>query len=176
MTGDFKNRDVTTKPLNKKEKKFLYETRKSDVVWLTDPWIYRLIHPVIREANKRTGWNYQWDFSENNQFTIYNKGQYYGWHSDGWVHPYNSPEDPGKHGKIRKLSSTILLNDASEFKGGEFEFDYRNTVEESKHKVTELTEAGDMIIFPSYIWHRVNPVKSGTRYSLVSWHLGWPFK
>jgi hypothetical protein len=26
------------------------------------------------------------------------------------------------------------------------------------------------------VWHRVCPVKKGSRYSLVIWNLGWPFK
>ena len=32
------------------------------------------------------------------------------------------------------------------------------------------------IFFPSFLMHRVTPVKQGTRYSLVSWFLGPPFK
>jgi predicted 2-oxoglutarate/Fe(II)-dependent dioxygenase YbiX len=26
------------------------------------------------------------------------------------------------------------------------------------------------------VWHRVQPVTKGTRYSLVVWNLGYPFK
>jgi len=26
------------------------------------------------------------------------------------------------------------------------------------------------------VWHRVKPVTAGTRYSLVVWHLGKPFR
>ena len=29
---------------------------------------------------------------------------------------------------------------------------------------------------PGFVWHRVCPVKKGSRYSLVIWNLGWPFK
>ena len=29
---------------------------------------------------------------------------------------------------------------------------------------------------PSFVWHRVCPVKSGERNSLVIWNLGYPFK
>jgi len=31
-------------------------------------------------------------------------------------------------------------------------------------------------VFPGFVWHRVCPVKKGSRYSLVIWNLGWPFK
>jgi len=30
-------------------------------------------------------------------------------------------------------------------------------------------------VFPSFMWHRVNKVTKGVRYSLVSWILGYPF-
>lgn len=35
---------------------------------------------------------------------------------------------------------------------------------------------GSVIIFPSYVWHRVKPVTRGKRYSLVVWNLGHPFR
>ena len=35
---------------------------------------------------------------------------------------------------------------------------------------------GTMIVFPSYMWHRVRPVTSGVRKSLVLWIQGPPFK
>ena len=49
----------------------------------------------------------------------------------------------------------------------------RNT---SKRLVTEIRPRGSIIVFPSFVWHRVTPVTKGTRYSLVVWSLGYPFK
>ena len=89
-------------------------------------------------------------------------------------------EGPEK-GKIRKLSMTCQLTDGSEYKGGELEFDFRNydphMRDESKHRIQckEILPKGSIIVFPSFVWHRVKPVTSGTRYSLVVWNLGWPF-
>ena len=86
------------------------------------------------------------------------------------------------HGRIRKLSMTCQLTDGSEYKGGELEFDFRNydphMRDELKHRVQckEILPKGSIIVFPSFVWHRVKPVTSGTRYSLVVWHLGRPFK
>ena len=34
---------------------------------------------------------------------------------------------------------------------------------------------GTIVVFPSFVWHRVTPVTSGTRYSLVNWLQGRPF-
>ena len=168
--------------LSKKDIKNIQKKRKSDIVWLSDNWIYRELHPYIHEANKRAGWNFQWDFSESCQFTKYGIGQYYGWHCDSWEEPYNKPEEKNTHGKIRKLSVTISLNDPSEYVGGNLQFDFRNQVDWERNKkakvktCTEIRPRGSIIVFPSFVWHRVEPVTKGTRYSLVVWNLGWPFK
>ena len=40
----------------------------------------------------------------------------------------------------------------------------------------EIKEQGSMAVFPSYTWHKVNPVTHRARYSLVIWFLGKPYK
>jgi PKHD-type hydroxylase len=173
--GGFKN-----KKLNKDEIKDLKRKRNSNVVWMNDTWIYRELHPYIHQANKNAGWNYDWDWSESCQFTKYKLNQYYDWHCDSWDKPYEE-EGPTK-GKVRKLSMTCQLTDGSEYEGGELEFDFRNydphMRDESIHKVQckEILPKGSIIVFPSFVWHRVKPVKKGVRYSLVMWNLGYPFK
>ena len=162
--------------------KNLQKKRKSEIVWMNDKWIYKEIHPFIHEANKKSGWNFDWDFSESCQFTKYGVGQHYGWHCDSWDKPYDKPNEPNSHGKIRKLSVTVSLSDQSEYEGGNLEFDFRNQVDwerNKKSKIKECTEIrprGSIIVFPSFVWHRVNPVTRGTRYSLVIWNLGRPFR
>ena len=39
-----------------------------------------------------------------------------------------------------------------------------------------MTSKGSIIVFPSFVWHRVKRVTKGSRYSLVIWNLGYPFK
>ena len=127
--------------------------------------------------NKNADWNFQWDWSEACQFTRYSKGQFYDWHCDSWDLPYTQ-EGPTK-GKIRKLSVTVSLSDPKDYKGGELEFDFRNLDPDKKSnikKCKEILPKGSLIVFPSFVWHRVCPVKRGTRYSLVIWNLGWPYK
>jgi PKHD-type hydroxylase len=173
--GAFKN-----KKLNKDEIKDLKRRRNSNVVWMNDTWIYRELHPYIHQANKNAGWNYDWDWSESCQFTKYKLNQYYDWHCDSWDKPYEK-EGPTK-GKVRKLSMTCQLTDGSKYEGGELEFDFRNydphMRDESIHKVQckEILPKGSIIVFPSFVWHRVKPVTKGVRYSLVMWNLGYPFK
>ena len=120
-TGGYGN-----KPLKKEDVKNLQRKRRSDLVWLNDTWIYKEIHPFVHQANKNAGWNFEWDFSESCQFTKYKLDQFYDWHCDSWNKPYDKPDDPNTHGKIRKLSCTVSLSDETEYEGGDFEFDFRN--------------------------------------------------
>jgi PKHD-type hydroxylase len=39
-----------------------------------------------------------------------------------------------------------------------------------------MSTVGSVCVFPSFIQHRVTPVKMGTRYSLVGWFRGDMFK
>ena len=65
---------------------------------------------------------------------------------------------------------SILLN--SDFEGGEFEISLDEASKDNDMKL----DKGSIIVFPSFIEHRVKPVTKGTRYSLVMWNLGYPFK
>ena len=169
-TGDF-----TNKKLNKEEVKNLQLKRKSDLVWLNDAWIYKEVIPYVKKANINAGWNFEWDESEHFQFTKYKLNQFYDWHCDSF-HKIN------EKGKIRKLSVTCQLSDQTEYKGGELEFDFRNYDPHMRDELHHVQQAqnvltkGSIIIFPSFVWHRVKPVTKGTRYSLVLWNLGKPYK
>jgi PKHD-type hydroxylase len=175
-TGGYDKKKLTDDEIN-----YIKIKRNSDVTWIDDVWVYKEIQPYIHKANKNAGWNFQWDRSEACQFTKYKHGQYYDWHCDSWDKPYNKPNTKN-HGKIRKLSVTCQLTDGSEYEGGELEFDFRNydphMRDESKHlrKAKEILPKGSIIVFPSFVWHRVKPVTKGTRYSLVLWNIGYPFK
>jgi len=187
VTGVGENVIKTKGKLDKKDIKNIQKKRKSDIVWMDDRWIYKEIQPFIHDANRLAGCNFDWDSSEACQFTKYGVGQYYGWHSDSWEEPYQRKQNadgswPMDHGKIRKLSVTVSLVEPSDYVGGNLEFDFRNSMdtEWKKGKTTkecvEIRPRGSIIVFPSFVWHRVTPVTKGTRYSLVIWNLGYPFK
>jgi PKHD-type hydroxylase len=166
------------KNLSEEDLKDLKKKRDSNIVWINDRWVYKEIQPYIHEANKLAGWNFDWDWSESCQFTKYKLNQFYDWHCDSWEIPYNEPNDLTRHGKIRKLSVTCSLSDPKDYKGGELEFDFRNQEPDKPtvRKCAEISERGSIVVFPSHVWHRVKPVTKGTRYSLVIWNLGYPFK
>jgi PKHD-type hydroxylase len=175
ITGSTK-KDVK---LSKKDLLDLKKVRDSNVVWLNDKWIYNLIHPYIHEANKEAGWNFQWDWSESCQFTKYKINQHYDWHCDSYERPYENSQHANFNGKIRKLSVTCSLSDPLDYEGGELEFNFNvpnRTKKQNIVKCKEIIPRGSIVVFPSHVWHRVCPVKKGTRYSLVMWNLGYPFK
>jgi PKHD-type hydroxylase len=47
----------------------------------------------------------------------------------------------------------------------------RNEIRECK----EILPKGSVVVFPSFVWHRVKPVTKGKRYSLVMWSAGKPY-
>jgi len=171
--------------------------RDSEVCWFNDRWLYDLIHPFLRTANKQAGWKFEWDFSESFQFTKYTPGGFYGWHADGnSCHfgkykryipgvspttpegdiPRGYTENPNMVGKVRKLSMTINLNEPGEYDGGNLKFDFGpHAAGKRFHECVEIRPQGSIIVFPSFTYHQVTPITRGTRYSLVLWSLGQPF-
>ena len=101
---------------------------------------------------------YNISYSENVQIGIYDVGNHYEWHVD-WD-PFTNLTHV-----IRKISLVCLLNDSSEFEGGEFEFEFGEKLK---------LEQGTIIAFPSFLSHKVHPVTKGTRISAVSWIVGDP--
>jgi len=160
------------------EENKLSHIRKSKVAWINDKWIYNIINPFIHTANKKAGWNFQWDWNESSQFTIYEKGHYYGWHTDQSTAPLKS-KSKNFEGKIRKLSLTLQLTDKTKYEGGDFKFQWM--IDNGKKDLLNIAtiddakDIGTIIIFPSFVWHQVLPITKGKRESLVNWSVGKPF-
>ena len=159
-----------------KNKQKLLKHRNSNIAWLNEPWIYNELHQLVIRANEGAEWNFQFDYSENLQFTVYEKGQFYEWHQDSFDSVMYNKGDPNYNGKIRKLSVTVSLNDSSEYTGGRLQFIDRTKIKPKIITCKEIISKGSVVVFPSFMWHRVTPVKSGIRKSLVMWNLGYPFK
>jgi len=139
------------------------EKRITDVVWQgPNTPIGCVAQTYIADSNIKAEWNFLLSLLEQVQIGRYaaEDGGHYAWHIDG-----TEPED----GMQRKLSVSILLNDSSEFEGGELQI---------KHVDSNniLTKRGSILVFPSFMEHRVTPVTWGVRYSAVTWALGPAFK
>ena len=133
--------------------------RSSTVRWLFDDELQDVLFRFVTEANTNAfGMNVS-NYAEM-QFTEYHasQGGHYDWHHDvDWN---------GTRAADRKLSITVQLSDPSEYTGGDFEF---GTCETPKQ---DVKLKGTVLVFPSYLDHRVLPVTSGVRKSLVAWFHG----
>lgn len=138
--------------------------RNSEVSWLYPSddleWAYRRMTDIVLSLNERF---FKFDLfgnTEGFQFTKYSApGGKYGKHVDS------------AHGcLIRKLSFTLQLSDPSNYKGGDL------CLYAAEKPDVMQKEQGYVVVFPSYVLHEVKPVTQGTRYSLVSWVTGKPFK
>ena len=78
--------------------------------------------------------------------------------------------------KIRKISMTVNLTNPKNYAGGNLKFDFGHHNAKRFHVCQEIRPTGSIIIFPSYTHHCVTPVTRGTRYSLVLWSLGKPWR
>jgi PKHD-type hydroxylase len=133
------------------------KTRITDVVWIKNHSpIGCIAQTYIRTANVSANWNFDLNFCEQIQIGKYKQNGKYDWHID----MIDNPKNP------RKLSISILLNDS--FEGGAFEF--------RKPGLDVELKKGSILVFPSYLEHRVAPVTSGVRYSAVTWFHGPQFK
>ena len=130
-------------------------------------WIFERFLAMIDHMNKNF---YQYDLLGIDffQYTEYNgEGSKYDFHMDMLM---GEQVPPGMH-LPRKLSFSLILSDNSEYEGGEFEIavdGVNSTLVEQKR--------GRLLAFPSYVIHRVAPIKKGQRRSIVFWALGPKFK
>jgi len=153
--------------------------RKSIVSWIPNDdehsWIYNKIGSIILSTNFKH-WGWQLQQVENMQFTRYEEEGHYTWHADSYRQAYD--KDSRWPGMTRKISCTLLLSEPSDYEGGEFQIETQNAAPGDPARIENLSDAigkGTLIIFPSHLFHRVTPVQSGVRQSLVAWYLGRPF-
>lgn len=138
--------------------------RESDVTWIKDPFWMTSFFKIMSDINEVSGLNFNIQRVENLQLTRYvAPAGHYDFHMDGNGYILRKED-----GLTRRLSMSVLLNDPSEFEGGDFIFH----VGAEPYSVD--MGKGDIIVFPSYNLHKVSQVTKGTRYSLVVWALGNP--
>jgi len=124
-------------------------------------WLYDRMQAVVRKVNQQV---YQFDlqgFREAFQYTVYHgaEGGHYDWHID-W----------GPNRVQRKLSASVQLSDPGHYEGCDLQFHGVREIE------TAPRERGAVLIFPSFIQHRVTPCTRGTRKAIVVWTTGPQFK
>lgn len=142
------------------ERQNLSELRESKIKLFYDTDITKHIMQWINSMNMM---HYQFDIfndCEPMQYTTYHAsaGGHYDWHEDDFI--------LNDRRFVRKLSASILLSDGSEYEGGDLQIENYDL----PHEVTR--SKGNIILFPSFLKHRVTPVTKGVRKSLVVWVSG----
>jgi PKHD-type hydroxylase len=146
--------------MGEKDNSELSDYRKSEIAWISDneetSWIYEKIANLAKMANKEM-WNFDiWGYHDDLQYTTYyGDGGHYDWHAD---------LGPGISN--RKLSCVLQLSDPGEYEGGELQMNLGASI------ISVKKEVGLICFFPSFVLHRVTPITSGVRTSLVTWLCG----
>lgn len=139
--------------------------RKSNIKWLPYEqqwtWVYDRLMDYINEAN-----NALWGFNlhtvlDHIQYTEYEgNGGHYDWHLDIGPNSINH----------RKVSAVIQLSEPNDYVGGDLELHPGNG------SFAVPRRKGAVVLFPSFMLHRVTPLTSGLRRSLVLWAGGDHYK
>lgn len=146
------------------QKNVVSNYRVSDISWLKDNdetgWIYQKMADLCKIANQNM-WNFDiWGYQDSFQYTVYyGDGGHYDWHVD---------LGPGISN--RKISCVLQLSDPEEYDGGDLEMNPGGQV------LTIPKGLGVLCFFPSFMLHRVTPLNSGVRKSLVNWFCGANFR
>ena len=143
--------------------------RDSKICWIRDEVICKNVFGFIKHEFERRRSQLKWAPNvvdiESIQYSEYHKNDRYDWHRD-------IGRDLLSNNLIRKISFSIIVD--SEFKGGEFDIETEGPSHKKRYYTfnPEPSVYGNTIIFYSYMWHRVRPIKSGIRKSLVGWLSG----
>jgi PKHD-type hydroxylase len=104
-------------------------------------------------------WNYNITRIQDVQIGHYKKDGHYDWHVDVTA--------PDEHNMQRKLSAVLMLSEPDEYEGGLLEI---------KDVEMPVLKQGTLIVFPSFMKHRVTKVTKGNRFTAVAWAVGPAFR
>ena len=138
--------------------------RKSKTAWVKEEQLYIMLLKMVKSVNRSAGWNFKIGGVEPVQYGLYEPGGTYNWHVDQHPRPVR--------GNVRKISMTLFLNE--DYEGGEFDLELYSPDTDPRFKTFKL-KTGSAIFFQGDQWHRVRPVTSGLRKSLVAWFYGPPY-
>jgi PKHD-type hydroxylase len=160
------------------------EKRNAKNAWVpTSHWISGFLWHYVQRANRE---NFLYDLTnidgETLQYTVYGEGEYYGWHNDAGIETLYKPQSNGNRGHgealfhdfvnincelVRKLSFSLQLSNPDDYEGGQFQL-----LDEHGKSYIAPRQRGTIILFDSRTQHRVRPVTSGVRKSIVGWTVG----
>jgi len=137
-------------------------TRNSKISWIKDNGVCQKIFSEMKTKASEFSWLHL-DSIEPLQYSEYENNQEYGWHRD-----CNNVSYPD--GRVRKISFSVFLN--SDYEGGEFDLELYGPNQTPRYIELNKKKNANCIMFHSDMWHRVRPVTSGVKKSIVGWMLG----
>lgn len=149
------------------------QMRDTRITWLNDTWIFDWILPYVHQQNEEADWNFSLSYPEDIQFTKYKENHFYNWHQD---HIHKSDSSINDQ---RKISVVIPLSNSDEYEGGNLEFCDPTASPTNKENIINddmFRQKGNIIVFPSFVYHRVTKVTKGQRLSMVMWVRGEKWK
>lgn len=130
-------------------------------------WIYDKMNTLVGYYND-TMFHYDLAGYKYMQYAEYHIGGHQRYHTD-----IRYDFNPGYIMEcFRKLTVVLMLSDVSEYDGGELMLN----LSAEFRAVSLKLQKGQVVLFPSYIPHQVNPVTRGVRKTLVVWPLGPKFR
>lgn len=138
--------------------------RQSSLVWLPEredlAWVDVCMAKLVADANRNL-FGFALDgFEEQLQMAAYGSGHYYDWHID---------RGQGSVAGRRKLTVSVQLTQPELYEGGALE------INADGHPFAAARGQGSAVAFAATTLHRVAPVVSGLRHSLVAWVHGPAF-
>lgn len=153
--------DATLSGGGKETDETLRKTKLSFIADSTDNiWLYQKLGQLGIQCNhERYGYDLL-GFHHELQLARYGEGDFFDWHLDFGA------------GEIshRKLSISVQLSDSDEYEGGDLQFMINQKV------INAPRSKGTVVVFPSFIMHRVTPITKGVRQSIVAWLAGPPYR
>jgi PKHD-type hydroxylase len=139
------------------------KTRSTMIHWMTNEKyknsllpIYQQVSYIVRKINDSM-WGYSYTGYEPFQYSEYKIGDHFDWHID--QNQFTGTE-------VRKISFSLGLSNKNEYEGGDLII--KSSDQENNYKL----DRGDIVVFPSWMLHKVTPITKGKRRVVVGWGEG----
>jgi len=136
------------------------DLRRGKVSWVNDRILRKRLWRLVQDINREF---FQFELEgilEPLQYAVYESGDHFGWHVDAVA-----GQKP-----FRKLSLSIQLSAETDYDGGDLQMQL------GCWTLPMPKGLGDVIAFPTWLPHRVEPVTRGIRHALVVWAHGPAWK
>lgn len=132
-------------------------------------WLFEKLNKIVEKVNEEY-YNFDlngYDFVQYSEYYA-NENGHYDYHVDMMMDIIPQKDYDFLY---RKLSFSLCLNQQdTDYFGGDFK------IKTGAEDVSVKLNSGDMLLFPSFILHKVEPVTEGVRKSLVGWVVGPKFR